>query len=154
MDPLTKYYIRQAGGGGGVGPVCAIPPFVQRGHWIGDFLSGLFRRVIPILFSGLRNFGKETPKALGQEALRTGGRILSDIADNPQVGAHEVISKHVQDSLQNLSTKMSGRGRKRKRRSTSRIRRKSERAKRTVSRLRKTKRKPKRKASTTRRVIL
>ena len=91
MHPLVKYYIRQAGGGGrsnnGIGPIY-IFLFVQRGHDIGSFLGGLFRRVRPILWSDVKDFGKTTLKALGQEALRTGGKILTGIADNPQVSAH------------------------------------------------------------------
>ena len=113
MDNLVKYYVRQAGGGGGgdngVGPIYVVPPFVQRGHGIGSFLSGLFRAVRPILWSGA--------KVLGKEALRTGGKILTGIADNPNVGARKIISRNVTESLKNLSAKMSGQGqRKRKRR--------------------------------------
>ena len=74
MDTLVKYYVRQAGGGdNGVGPIYTVPPFVQRGRGIGSFLSGLFRAVRPILWSGAKDFGKATLKALGNEALRTGG---------------------------------------------------------------------------------
>ena len=112
MNPLTRYYIHQAGGGGGgggVGPIYSVPP---------------------LFFSGLRTAGK----ALGREALRTGGKILTDIADNPETGIKEIISKHVQSTVQNLGTKMTGRGRKRKRRSTSRVTRKSKRPKRTTKR--------------------
>ena len=128
MNPLTRYYIHQAGGGGsggGVGPIYSVPPFVQRGHGLGSLFGGLFRSIRPLFFSGLRTAGK----ALGREALRTGGKILTDIADSPQTG---IISKHVQSTVQNLGTKMTGRGRKRKRRSTSRVARKSKRPKRTT----------------------
>jgi len=112
MDNLVKYYVRQAGGGGGgdngVGPIYVVPPFVQRGHGIGSFLSGLFRAVRPILWSGA--------KLLGKEALRTGGKILTGIVDNPNVGASKIISRNVTESLKNLRAKMSGQGqRKRKR---------------------------------------
>ena len=125
MNLLTRYYIQQAGigggSGGGVGPIYSVPPFVQRGHGLGSLLGGLFRKIRPFFFSGLRIDGK----ALGREALRTGGKILTDIADNPQTGIKEIISKHVQSTVQNLGAKMTGRGRKRKRRSTSRVARKS-----------------------------
>ena len=141
MNPLTRYYIHQAGGGGGsgggVGPIYSVPPFVQRGHGLGSLLGGLFRSVRPLFFSGLRTAGK----ALGREALRTGGKILTDIADNPDTGIKEIISKHVQSTVQNLGTKMTGRGRKRKRRSTSRVARKSKRPKRTTKRTTKKKKK-------------
>ena len=81
MNPLTKYYIYQAGGGGGsgggVGPIYSVPAFVQRGHGLGSLLGGLFRSIRPLFFSGLRTAGK----ALGRVALRTGGKILTDIAE-------------------------------------------------------------------------
>jgi hypothetical protein len=65
---------------------------------------------------------------LGREALRTGSRILNDIAENPQTGYREIISKHVQDTFQNLATRMLGKGRrKRKRRSTGRGRKRPKR---------------------------
>ena len=44
----------------------------QRGHGIGSFLGGLFRRTLPILSRGL--------KAVGKEALRSGVRVLDDVA--------------------------------------------------------------------------
>ena len=75
-------------------------------------------------------------KILGREALRTGGKILSEIADIPQTRYQDIISKNVQGTFQNLSSRMMGRGRKRKRR-RSRIRRNSKRPKRTISRVRK-----------------
>ena len=107
-----KYYVRQAGGGSGdngVGPIYTVPPFVQRGRGIGSFLSGLFRAVRPILWSGA--------KVMGKEALGTSGKILTGIADNPNVGGREIISRNMTESLKNVSAKMSGRGqRKRKRR--------------------------------------
>jgi len=46
MDPLVKYYIKQAGGGDDVvGPIYVM----QRGKGIGSFLSGLFRALKPVL---------------------------------------------------------------------------------------------------------
>ena len=113
MNPLTSYYIHQAGGGGGgsvggVGPIYSVPPFVQGGHGLGSLLGGLFRSIKPLFLSGLRTAGK----ALGRKALRTGGKILTDIEDNPQTGIKEIISRHVQSTVQNLGSKMTGRGRK------------------------------------------
>jgi len=143
MNPLTMYYINQAGGGGVVGPTNLIPLFVQRGQGLCDILGGLFRSMKPLFFTGFRTAGKEAAKALGSEALRTGGRILWDIADSPQVGSRDMIAKHVQHSFQNLSSRMikRGRKRKRKRRSTSRISRKSKRLKSSVSHVQKRTRK-------------
>jgi hypothetical protein len=79
MDPLVLYYLRQAGRGSersdiGIGPIYDTTPFLQRRHGIGSFFSGLFRMVSPILWSGA--------KALGRETLRTGGKILTDAAEN------------------------------------------------------------------------
>jgi len=39
--------------------------------------------------------GKKKFKALGREALRTGGKIVTDIAENPQTKTKDIISKHV-----------------------------------------------------------
>ena len=68
------------------------------------FLSGLFRLVD-------RCFGA----LLRRETLRTGGKILSDVADNTSTGAkhRHIIAKHVNDSAQNLIQKLRGKGRKR-----------------------------------------
>ena len=49
---------------------------------------------------------------MGRELLRTGGKILTDIADNPQTGIKEIISKHLHSTVQILGTKMTGRGSK------------------------------------------
>jgi len=58
--------------------------------------------------------GKEMLKALGREALRTGGMILTDIAKNPQAETQDIISRHVSDYTKN--NKLCGGGaRKRKR---------------------------------------
>jgi hypothetical protein len=94
-----------------IGPVYATTPFVQRGHGIGSFLSGLFRMIRPIFVSGA--------KAVGRESLRTGGKILSDIAANKASdveGVRDILAKHVSESAQGLIHKaLSGRGTKRKR---------------------------------------
>jgi len=99
MTPLGQHYVRQAGGGGrgdsGIGPVYSAPPFIQRGHGIGSFLRGLWRTVRPVLWSNA--------KSLGREALRTGGNIMSDIADNPaQTGVRDILSNHVSESALNI----------------------------------------------------
>ena len=108
-DPLVRYYLHQASRGShsGIGPIYSVPPFVQRGHGIGSFLSGLFRLVRPVLWTGV--------KAVGRETMRTGGKILSDLADNTSTGVkpRHIIAKHVSDSAQNLIQKLRGKGRKR-----------------------------------------
>ena len=78
MDPLVGYYLHQVGRGTGgregIGPIYSVPSIYQRGYRIGSFLSGLWRIVIHILWSG--------DKTVGSETLRTGGKILSKMADN------------------------------------------------------------------------
>ena len=143
--------IHQAGGGGssgGVGPIYSLPPYIQRGRGIGVYLGPLFREIKPLFFTGARYAGK----ALGRAALRTGGKILSDIADNPQMDYKDIISKHVQDSFQKLRSTMMGGGRKLKRRAPSRTKRPAaKRRKRATSKRRKPKRKPKRRRGPKRR---
>ena len=114
MNPLVRYYVNQAGRGGyaGIGPIYAVQPFVQRGHGLGNILGNLWRFVKPLLWSGA--------KSVGQESLRTGGRILSDIADKTSdISAGDIISNHVSEATQKLVTKLRGGGggvsRKRKR---------------------------------------
>ena len=51
----------------------------------------------PILWSGAKSIGKETLKALGREAIRTGTNIIRDIAENPPTQTTDIISKHVSD---------------------------------------------------------
>lgn len=46
---------------------------LQRGHGLGNILSGLFRSALPMLKRGLAFFGKQ--------ALRTGAQIANDVAD-------------------------------------------------------------------------
>jgi transposase-like protein len=62
--------------------------------------------------------GKEKLKALGREALRTGGKFLTDIAETPQAAIRDINSKHVSDSTQNIVKKLRVGGRKRKRASS------------------------------------
>ena len=108
-DPLSQYYIHQADCGthNEVGPIYSVPHFLQRGHGVGSFLSGLFRTVRPVLWIGV--------KAVVRETLRTGGKILSDLADNRSgdVKHPHIIAKPVNDSAQNLIQKLRGKGRER-----------------------------------------
>jgi len=109
MDPLVWYYLRQAGRGHthGIGPIYEAPPVLQRGYGIGSFLTGLWRTVRPILWSGA--------KTLGRETLRTGGDILSDMARSTGgESPSEIVSRRVNETVQNLIGKLRGRGRKRK----------------------------------------
>jgi len=109
MDPLARYYLRQAGRGNtnGIGPIYEAPPVLQRGYGIGSFLTGLWRTVRPILWCGA--------KTLGRETLGRGGDILSDMArwtggESPR----DILSRRVNETVQNSNGKLRGRGRKRK----------------------------------------
>ena len=89
-----------------------MPPIYQRGYGIGSFLGGLWRMVRPIFWSGTKTVGRET--------LRTGGKILSDMADNSDgTPDGNIVSKHPRD----LISKLKGRGHKRKAIQASPIRR-------------------------------
>jgi len=140
MDPLVQYYRRQAGRGReDIGSICSTPPFVRWRHGLGNVLAGLFRTLKPILWSGAKSIGKETLKALGREALRTGTNIIRDIAENPPTQTTDIISKHVSDSTQNIINKLRGSGtRKRKRAAsiTARNAKRKKKAKRTLPRKR------------------
>ena len=75
-------------------------------------MSGLFRFVRPILLIGA--------KVVGRETLRTGGKVLQDIAENrsPDVSTRDIVSKHLGEATKNLIGKLRGKGRKRKRQSS------------------------------------
>ncbi|XP_024943873.1 uncharacterized protein LOC112494814, partial [Cephus cinctus] len=73
MAHYTDYYDSQIGGGYSTKfRVFAGSPY-QRGHGIGSFLGGLFRRVLPLLSRGAR--------AVGKEAVRAGMNILTDVSE-------------------------------------------------------------------------
>jgi len=92
MDPLINYQKQAGRGREDIGAIYSIPPLVQRGHGIGSVLAGLFRTLRPVLWSGAKSMGTQTLKALGREALCTGGKILTDIAENPQAETKDIIS--------------------------------------------------------------
>ena len=71
MAHYITYYENQVGSGGGIEHFYH-GSIYQRGHGIGSFLGGLFRKALPILTSGL--------KAVGKEALRSGVQVLDDVA--------------------------------------------------------------------------
>jgi len=109
MNPIERYYLPQAGRGYGdtdIGPVHSVPHFDQRGHGIGSVQTGFWRWIKPILWSGA--------KTLGRESVRTGGRILADLAqnNNSDVTPRDIVAKHLSESVGKV---LSWRGRKRKR---------------------------------------
>ena len=74
-----------------------------------NFFGSLFRWVRPILWRGAKTVGRET--------LRTGGKIVTDFAENksPKLSSKDIVSKHVTESVQNLTGNRRGGGRKRAR---------------------------------------
>jgi len=69
---------------------------------MGNFFGNLFRWVHPLLWSGAKRVGRQT--------LRTGGKILTDIAERSPTDVSEYA--------QNLISELRGRGRKRAREAT------------------------------------
>ena len=67
----------------------------QRGHGIGKFLGGLFRRALPYLARGAREIGKE--------ALRAGAHIIGDVGNNTPL--KEAIKNRFAESRSNLKRK-------------------------------------------------
>ncbi|XP_063975165.1 uncharacterized protein F54H12.2-like [Diachasmimorpha longicaudata] len=78
MSPYIAYYANQAGGGTvdrytNFGRVFVGSPY-HRGHGIGAFLGGVFRRILPYLGSGAR--------AVGKEALNAGINVVGYVVTN------------------------------------------------------------------------
>ena len=71
MANYIAYYKNQVGSDGVIENFYQGSPY-QRGHGIGSFLGGLFRRALSILSRGL--------KAVGKEALRSEVRVSDDVA--------------------------------------------------------------------------
>ncbi|XP_044597353.1 uncharacterized protein F54H12.2-like [Cotesia glomerata] len=68
----------------------------QKGHGIGSFLGGLFRRVLPFLKTGL--------KAVGKEASRSGVNIATNVLDH-KIPAEDAFKMRVRESGKNLKRK-------------------------------------------------
>ena len=86
----------------------------QRGHGIGQFLGGLFRRALPLLTRGA--------KAVGKEALHASYNMLTDVAQD--IPLKQSLRNRAKESAYNLRRKaeekldklMEGEGYKTKRR--------------------------------------
>ncbi len=98
IERYDEFFNYQTGGGGvgkGVGRIFVGSPY-QRGHGgIGSFLAGIFRKVLPLLSSGA--------KVVGQEALRAGINVVSDMAKNTPV--NESLRNRIRESGVNLKRK-------------------------------------------------
>lgn len=99
MTYYDEYFDMQTGGArtgyGGISNVYIGSPN-QRGHGIGSFLGGLFRRIIPLLKNGAR--------AVGKEALRAGVNVATDIMDSG-VRPREAFKTRLRESGENLKRK-------------------------------------------------
>lgn len=85
----ARYYMQQSGGGGsgegsgsslngGIGMVYHSPQVYQRGRGgVGNFFSGLFQRLQPLMRSGLT--------AVKNQSLKTGSAIMNDLAENKNI---------------------------------------------------------------------
>lgn len=92
MKRYIHHYDSQVGSG--IDRVFVGNPY-QRGHGLGSFLSGLFRRALPLLTRGAR--------AVGKEALHTGMNIIGDVAHNTPF--KEAFKTRVTESGRNLKRK-------------------------------------------------
>lgn len=68
----------------------------QRGHGIGSFLGGLFRRVLPLLSKGAR--------AIGKEVARSGMNVARDVIQR-DIPFKEAFNSRMKDSAENLKRK-------------------------------------------------
>jgi hypothetical protein len=99
-----NYYVSQSGHG--------MPMFEgyrgQRGHGLGSVLSGFFRSAFPLIKRGLA--------FLGKEALRTGAKIATDVADGQSFG--DATKRRVVERINEVAPGLipqSGSGRRRRR---------------------------------------
>lgn len=108
MSHYIAYYDSQVGSG--IDHVFVGSPY-QRGNGIGSFLSGLFRKAVPLLTRGA--------KTVGKEALHAGLNILGDMTqsiplkDSLKSRSKEVTSNLKRRADESLDKYMTGFGRKR-----------------------------------------
>lgn len=94
------YYTQQIGGTlsnypGAIKKFYIGSPY-QRGHGIGSFLGGLFRRILPFLSRGAR--------VVGKEVLKSGINFLDDIS-HTDVSPKEAFKYRMRETGQNLKRK-------------------------------------------------
>ena len=89
-----KYYDPSDGRDGGIPQVFAGSCY-QRGHGIGSFLGGLFRKIFPYLRKGAR--------AVGKEALRAGINVMEDVENDTPL--RESLRTRFRESRGNLKRK-------------------------------------------------
>lgn len=93
VEKYIKYYHEQSLGVGGGFKHSR----TQKGLGVGSFLSSLFRRIAPYLYSGA--------KAVGSELLTTGANLLRDQINNKD--SKESFDTHFATAGRNLASKAS-----------------------------------------------
>lgn len=96
MSRYEGYFLNAQKGGriSDIGDVYRSSRYLQRGRGIGDVFSGMIKWITPYLLKGT--------KALGQEALRSGSEILSNMGTKP---LGELVQDQRDRSIKNLSEK-------------------------------------------------
>jgi hypothetical protein len=103
-EMYEQYYMDQSGSG--------MPVFYgalgQRGHGLGSFLSGLFRRAMPFLTRSAKSFGKR--------ALQTGLNVANDMVEGSSF--QDSASRRIPEGLKGFVASnfgQSGSGKRRQR---------------------------------------
>ena len=94
MEYEEHFDARDTGSRGGIPRVFVGLPY-QRGHGIGSFLGGLFRKILSFLNKGAR--------AVGKEALRAGINVIEDVENNKPL--KEAVKSRLVESRGNLKRK-------------------------------------------------
>lgn len=90
-----QYYLNQCGEGlSHIGSLYISPRVVQQGRGIGNFFSGLFNYIKPLLISGIN--------ALKNQAAETGKAVINDLGRKP---LRNIIQEQSKIALHNLSDK-------------------------------------------------
>ena len=95
MNFYDEYHHHYGEGGRGINNIY-VGSQHQRGHGLGSFFTGLFRRALPFLTKGAR--------VVGKEALCAGVNILDDVAENNR-SFKEAFKNRINESGQNLKCK-------------------------------------------------
>ena len=91
----TKYYLLQAGGGlSDIGHLYTQPYILQSGNGIGNFFSGLFKFLRPMISTGLNE--------IKNQSLKTGAAILRDASSKP---LKDVLKEQSKLAVQDLAVK-------------------------------------------------
>lgn len=91
----VQYYSAQCGGGfSDIGTIYHGQRHIQRGCGIGNFFSGLYRYLKPIILSGV--------DALKDQSLTTGRAIIKDLGNKP---IQDILKEQGSAAIDNLAEK-------------------------------------------------